>query len=102
MQALSSTAPHSSITPHSSSPPPRSDCASTHRHPAEIDHKPLQPLSGFGRSLQPRNVELFEDGVGGDALDPVVTDLTSDVSQGSGPGADGLMVSHASRRQSNP
>ena len=28
---------------------------------------------------------MFEDGVGGDALDAVVTDLASDISQGSGP-----------------
>ena len=28
---------------------------------------------------------MFEDGIGGDALNAVVTDLTSDISQGSGP-----------------
>ena len=28
---------------------------------------------------------MFEDGIGGDALDAVVTDLASDISQGSGP-----------------
>ena len=73
-----------------------------HRRPAQIHHKTLQSLSGFRRSLQPRKVEVFEDGIGGDALDAVVTDLTSDISQGSGPRVDGLMVSRASRRQLNP
>jgi hypothetical protein len=41
---------------------------------------------------------VFEDGVGGDALNAVVVDLTSDFSQGSGPRAgwlDGLALSQA-------
>jgi hypothetical protein len=57
----------------------------SHWRPAQIHHKTLQPFCGFRRSLERWKVELFEDGVGGDALDAVVTDLTSDISQGSGP-----------------
>ena len=45
---------------------------------------------------------MFEDGVGGDALDAVVTDLASDISEGMVQGPDGVMVSRASRRQLNP
>ena len=77
---------HSSITPHPRSSSPRSDCASTHGHPAQIHRETLQSLCGFGRSLERRKVEVFEDGIGGDPLDAVVTDLASDISQGSGPG----------------
>lgn len=83
---------HPRITPYPSRSSPRSDCASTHRRPAQIHHENLQSLGSLWRSLEPWKIELFEDGVGGDALDAVVADLTSDVSQGAVQGCGGLMI----------
>ena len=70
---------HPSIPPHSRGSSPRSDCASTHGHPAQIHRETLQSLCGFGRSLERRKVEVFEDGIGGDPLNTDVKDLTSDI-----------------------
>ena len=100
----SASCPHPRITPYPGGSSPRSDCASTHRHPTQIDHKTLQSLGGFGCSLQRRKVEVFEDGIGGDALNAVVTDPASDLSQGAVQGSDGLMVSrfHGRTIEHNP
>jgi hypothetical protein len=81
-----SLAPHPSISSNPRSPSPRSDCASTHGRPTQIYHQQLDALGGFGCSLERWNVEVFEDGIGGNALDAVMADLASNFSQGSGPG----------------
>jgi hypothetical protein len=57
----------------------------SYRCPAQIDHKTLQPFGGFGCSLEAWKIELFKDSVSGDALDAIVTDLASDLSQSVGP-----------------
>ena len=43
---------------------------------------------------------MFEDGVRGDALDAVVTDLASDISRGVVQGCDGLWFERAVRKRS--
>src|SRR5260370_13841355 len=75
----------SSITPHPSGSSPRSDCASTNRSPPQLQHNHFDATTGVWGSLERWKVEMLKNGIGCDALYAVVTDLTSDISQGSGP-----------------
>jgi hypothetical protein len=57
-----------------------------HRRPAEVYHQQLEAFCRLWCSLEPWKIELLKDGVCGDALDAVVTYLSSDITQGRGPG----------------
>jgi hypothetical protein len=56
-----------------------------HRSPAQIYHQELEALGRFRGSLEGRNVELLEDGIGSNALDAIVTELTWDIPEQGSP-----------------
>jgi hypothetical protein len=75
----------SSISPHTSCAPPTSDVPRPHGRPTEIYQAQLEALSRLWRPLESRKVELLEDGIGGNALNAIVTDLTSDIPEQGSP-----------------
>jgi hypothetical protein len=74
--------PHVSSHPSGSSS--SSNRASSYRYPAFPGHQTAHPLRRIWRPFERRDAELLEDSVSGDALQAIVTDLASEVSQGSG------------------
>lgn len=76
---------HPGVAAHSACPTSTGDVARPHRRPAQFNHKTLQSFSRLGCPLEPWKVELFKNRIGGDALDAVMTDLASDIPEGSGP-----------------
>jgi hypothetical protein len=70
---------NSCISPHPSCPTAACYVPGAHGPPADIYHQQLETFGRFRRSLQLWKIDLLKDSVCGDALDAVMTDLTSDI-----------------------
>jgi len=77
--------PHSSVTPHSCGATATCHMSRSHRSPAQIDHQQPETFGRLRCSLEPRKIELFKNRFRGDSLDAVVTNLASDITEGSSP-----------------
>ena len=76
---------HPGISPNPSCPTATCYVSRSHRRPAKFNHNGLQPFGGLRRSLERWKAEVFENSFRRGALQAVVTDPASDISQGSGP-----------------